>query len=383
MQSFDTIILGTGGVGSATLFHLARRGQRVLGLDRFPPGHDRGSSHGQTRLIRQAYYEQPDYVPLLKRAYELWEQLSQLTGKKLFFPVGVLQVGARTGRVLPGVLASAALHGLAVDELSSSDVAERFPGFRLPESLGAVFERNAGYLLVEDCVVAHAAQAVASGAVLQAGESVLGWKRVGSGVEVTTDRGRYSAKSLVITAGAWAGPLLSDLGVPLQVTRKPLYWFAAPDEGYHQDHGGPGFIFETPEGNFYGFPKRDAAGVKVAEHSGGDFVNDPLRVDRTPHADETNRVQAFLGKYMPGVTREQTGFAVCLYTLSPDRNFLLDRHPEYPQVSFAAGLSGHGFKFTSVLGEVLADLATEGKTRLPIGFLSARRPGLRGLAKMV
>lgn len=382
MQIFDTIVLGTGGVGAAALFHLARRGQRVLGLDRFPPGHDRGSSHGQTRLIRQAYYEQPDYVPLLKRAYELWDELSRLVGKQLFFPVGVLQVGARNGRVIPGVLASAALHGLAVDELSSADVAERFPGFQLTDTLGAVFERNAGYLLVEECVLAHAAQAVANGAVLQSGETVLGWKPVGSGVEVVTDRARYCSKSLVITAGAWAGPLLADLGVPLQVVRKPLYWFAAPDEGYHQERGGPGFIFETPEGNFYGFPKRDSAGVKVAEHSGGDFVFDPLKVDRSPHAGETTRVQAFLAKYMPGVSSEQTGFAVCLYTLSPDRNFLVDRHPAAPHVSFAAGLSGHGFKFTSVLGEVLADLATEGTTRLPIEFLSARRPGLRGLAKM-
>jgi monomeric sarcosine oxidase len=306
--------------------------------------------------------------------------LSQLCGKALLFPVGVLQVGPRAGRVLPGVLASARQHGLAVDELSANDLSERFPGFRISESLGAVFERNAGYLLVEECVLAHVQQAIAHGAALHIGETVLGWRGTPKGVEVTTDRGTYSAGSLVITAGAWAGPLLADLGVPLQVVRKSLYWYAADDAGHHQDQGTPGFIFETPEGNFYGFPKRDAAGIKVAEHTGGEMLSDPLKVNRAPIAAETARVEAFLGNYLPGVTREAKGFATCLYTLSPDRNFLVDRHPECGRVSFAAGLSGHGFKFTSVLGEVLADLAIEGETRLPIGFLSVRRPGLRGLA---
>jgi sarcosine oxidase len=378
-DTYDTIVLGTGGVGSAALYHLARRGIRAVGIDRFAPGHDHGSSHGQTRLIRQAYYEHPDYVPLLKRAYELWAELSEHCGKQLFHQVGVLQVGAKDGRIIPGVIASAREHNLDVEELSAADLQARFPGFRVPEPLAALFERRAGYLLVEDCVLAHAEYAVKMGAELRTEESVQSWSCEGGRVRVETDRSTVIANSLIVTAGAWAAGVLGDLEIPFQVVRKPLYWYAAPPALYDQTNGCPGFIYEVPFGNFYGFPGRDELGVKLAEHSGGDTVLDPLAVDRTPHAAETSRVEQFLSTYLPGVTRTGTNFAVCLYTLSPDRNFVVDQHPMYPQVSFAAGLSGHGFKFTSVLGEALADLAQHGSTRLPIGFLGCRRAGLRSV----
>ena len=374
-KSFDTIVLGVGGVGSAVLSHLARRGRSVLGLDRFPPGHDRGSSHGQTRLIRQAYFEHADYVPLLKRAYTQWDELSQQCGKKLFHRVGVLQVGPREGRILPGVLASAQQHGLAVEELTPDQLVQRFPEFQVPGSLGAVFEQNAGYLCVEDCVLAQVDQAVKYGATLQTGETVLGWRDDAGGVRVQTDRDTYLANSLVIAAGAWARDLLSDLNIGLEVARKPVYWFAAPDS-YDESQGTPGFIFETPAGNFYGFPRRGASGLKTAEHSGGDSVGDPLLVDRNEHPADTQLIKEFLRDYLPGVTDQQIGFSVCLYTLSPDRQFILDQHPQHPQVSFAAGLSGHGFKFVNVLGEALADLAEKRSTTLPVGFLNCRRPSL-------
>ena len=373
MEKFDTIVLGTGGVGSATLYHLARRGVRVLGLDRFPPGHDRGSSHGRTRLIRQAYYEHPDYVPLLFRAYELWAELEKQTNQHLYHEVGVLQVGAGDGVVLPGVLASARLHGLDVEKLTPAELARRFPGFRIPDSLAAVFERRAGYLLVEDCVRTHADLAVKHGADLRTGGAVLSWRPEGSGVIVETEQGTFAADSLVISAGAWAGGLLADLGVKLEVIRKSLYWFEAPPVPFGEEAGFPGFLFETPQGNFYGFPRLDETGLKVAEHTLGLPVADPLTVSREPDAAETARVEQFLTDYMPAVSRRQINFATCLYTLSPDRHFIIDRHPLHSQVSFAAGLSGHGFKFTSVLGEVLADLSQQGQTALPIGFLSVNR----------
>lgn len=378
MRIHDVIILGTGGVGSAALFHLARRGMSVLGIDRFSPGHDRGSSHGETRMIRQAYYEHADYVPLLKRAYELWDELSEMAGRQLLYRCGVLQAGPRDGRVLPGVLGAARQHGLDLEELDPREAMRRYPGFRIPEHLGVVFERCAGYLLVEECVREHARQAVTAGAELHTGETVLEW-RAGQGgpIEVVTDRDRYAARRLIVTAGAWAGPMLRNLGIPLEVVRKPLYWFAAPDEPYHERIGSPGFIIETPQGNFYGFPKRDELGLKVAEHTGGESVPDPLALDRTEHIDETKNVRWFLENYMPGVSGEQTHFDVCMYTLSPDRNFLVDQHPVYPDVFFAAGLSGHGFKFTTILGEVLADLAQKGSTKHPIGFLTCRREALK------
>ena len=373
MVAYDVIVLGVGGVGSAALSHLAQRGARVLGIDRFPPGHDRGSSHGDTRIIRQAYFEHPDYVPLVKRAYTLWTDLAKRSGQTLYHETGLLQVGPHDGHVVQGVLKSAAQHGLSVERLSPTESARRFPGFRIPEPLTAVFEARAGYLRVEDCVRAHAAAAQRSGAELRIGETVLEWSAKDSGATVRTDAGTYSAANLIITAGAWAGQLLGDLGVPLEVVRKSLYWFATDAPHYREDRGGPAFLFETPQGEFYGFPEIDSLGVKTAEHTGGLPVADPLTVDRSEDARETARLRAFLTEHVPFVSTRQTRFTTCLYTLSPDRHFLVDRHPRHRNVAFAAGLSGHGFKFASVLGEVLADWATWGETKQPVEFLSLKR----------
>ncbi len=373
MAVFDVIVIGTGGVGSAAVMHLARRGLKVVGIDRFPPGHDRGSSHGDTRLIRQAYFEHSDYVPLLKRAYELWADLESASGRKLYHEVGILQAGAPDGEIIPGVLRSAREHGLSVESLDAGDVARRFPGFRLQPGMAAVFEQRAGFLRVEDCVRAHAAAAVAAGAEIRTGEAVASWKASQGTVEVQTDRDTYSAKSLVIAAGAWANDLLSNLGVRFDVVRKSLYWFDVASPVYRESAGSPGFIFETPDGHFYGFPQIDELGVKVAEHTGGHPVADPLRVDQSEDPRETARVRDFLTRSMPAVGQRTTRFATCLYTLSPDRHFVVDRHPAHGNVCYAAGLSGHGFKFVSVLGEILADWAAEGSTTQPVGFLGRRR----------
>lgn len=370
MQSFDAIVLGTGGVGSAAAMHLAARGMRVLGLDRFGPGHDRGSSHGHTRVIRQAYFEHPDYVPLLRRAYELWEQLEQARRVKLFHRVGVLQVGLPEGAVIAGVKASAKLHSLPIDCLTAAECRERFSGFRIDENQAAVFEPNAGYLLVERCVIEHLDAAGQKGADLRNGVEVRGWREEGKGVIVETDQGTFAADRLVITAGAWASQLLSGLGVQLRVLRKPLYWFAPLNDVYRQ---APCYLYDLPEGCFYGFPQVDEKGMKLAEHSGGREVADPLRLDRQLDEADCARVAQFIERWLPQATTQLREHATCMYTMSPDEHFIVDRHPEYPQVSFAAGLSGHGFKFTNVLGEALCDLAVKGRTELPIEFLSLKR----------
>lgn len=229
----------------------------------------------------------------------------------------------------------------------------RFPGVRIPRPLVALFEKRAGYLDVEDCVRAAADQAVQRRAALRIGENVRGWKADRTSASVETDRGTYRAASLIITAGAWAGTLLADLGIRFQVIRKSLYWYAAPERLYSPIHGFPGFLIETDDGSFYGFPRIDEHGLKAAEHTGGLPVADPLTVDRHPDPNETIRVERFLAEYLPAVSREPLDFATCLYTLSPDSHFVVDRHPAHPQVSFAAGLSGHGFKFATVLGEAL------------------------------
>lgn len=377
MDRYDAIVLGTGGVGSAALAHLARRGARALGIDRFPPGHDRGSSHGQTRLIRQAYFEHPDYVPLLLRAFDLWRELEADCGETLYHQVGLVEIGPPDGEVLEGVRASAQAHNLPIETLSARETMRRFPGFRVPENCEAVFETRAGYLFVERCVRAHADQAVRRGARLHTGETIRSWRADGSGAVVETDRGRYAADRLVITAGPWAGSLLGELQIGLRVVRKPLFWFAPRGDAYRADRGCPAFYYELADGCFYGVPQIDDAGVKVAEHTGGVEVDDPLNVNREVDPAEQRRAASFVGEFLVDASTECTGHTVCMYTMTPDAHFVVDRHPHHPQVAFAAGLSGHGFKFTGVLGEALAQLALEGSTSLPIGFLSVARESLR------
>ncbi len=373
----DCLVLGTGGVGSAALYHLARRGARALGIDRFPPGHDRGSSHGETRIIRQAYFEHPDYVPLLLHAYELWTDLEARTGKELHRQTGLLQVGPRDGAVVPGVLRSAREHSLEVEELSSREVEDRFPGFRVPGDMTAVLERRAGYLRVEACVLAHAEEARRLGAEIRVGETALGWHADASSVTLTTDRATYTAGSLIITAGPWATGIIGDIGVRLEVRRKPVFWHRTSRDVYREERGCPCFLFETPEGTFYGFPEIGRTGLKAAEHTGGEPVADPLAVDRTLREADKARIDAFHAKHLPGVTRECLRHSVCMYTMTSDEHFVVDRHPISPRVIFAAGLSGHGFKLTGVIGESLAEMALAEGTRLPVGFLARSRQGLQ------
>ena len=372
-MTYDAIVIGVGGVGSAALYHLAHRGLRVLGLDRFPPGHDRGSSHGQSRVIRQAYHEHPNYVPLLLRSYELWHELEEAAEQKLFHQVGLLFGGPPEGEVIAGVELAAAKHQLLVEQISVAESNARWPAYRAPESFRMVFEPLAGFLLVEDCVKAHIDAATLAGAELRCGPAVRGWKPNGDGVSVETDEATFHANRLIITAGAWASDLLSSLGIRLEVLRKPLFWFGANDTRHDVQSGCPCFFFETLGGQFYGFPKSDSLGVKIAEHSGGTPVNDPLTVDRTLRVADRERVELCLAEHLPGVSRECTACAVCMYTMSPDQHFIVGRHPEFPQVAFTAGLSGHGFKFTSVLGEIMAGLAVDGSSRLDINFLSPAR----------
>jgi sarcosine oxidase len=372
-MSYDAIILGTGGVGSAAALHLARRGASVLGLDRFPAGHDRGSSHGETRIIRQAYFEHTNYVPLLLRAYELWRELEQAAGEPLLQQVGLLQIGPAQGAVISGVLASAREHHLAVELLSPAEISQRFPAFRVPAGMVGVFEPTAGYLRVERCVLAHLAAARQHGAEFRTA-AVRSFRPEGSGVAVQLESGEVlHAGRLVVTAGPWAPQLLASLGIPLTIRRKHVCWFRSSAESLAATAGCPTFLYELTGGVFYGFPGIDSLGLKVAEHSGGEPVADPLADPRQLDQADLDRVRGFVDGHLAGGAAELVRHSVCFYTMSPDEHFLVDRHPEMPQVVFAAGLSGHGFKFTSVLGEALADLTLDGTTRLPIGHLSVRR----------
>ncbi len=374
---YDVIVLGVGGFGSAACYHLAKRGVRVLGLEQFPLVHDRGSSHGDTRIIRLAYFEHPDYVPLLRRAYQLWEELEQSTGKTLFRKTRLLISGPSDGEAIPGALRAAQEHRLSVEHLTADAAQQRFPDFRLPEGHEAVLEPDAGLLHVEDCVRTHIEEARRAGADIRGDTAVLNWSRTGSHLTVETPQGPLTAARIVITAGAWTNQLLAKIGLPLTVVRKFVGWYAVEPGAYHVDRGYPTFYVEHGDGAFYGFPSLDGRTLKFAEHTGRDVVIDPAHVDRSVRPEDLARLEAFRTAVLPRTLPQLDRSSVCLYTLTPDHHFVVDRHPQDERVIVAAGFSGHGFKFTSVIGETLADLACHGRTAAPIEFLRWNRPALQ------
>lgn len=375
-SEFDAIVLGVGGMGSAACLEFARRGTRVLGIEQFSLGHNRGSSHGETRIIRKAYFEHPSYVPLLHRAYDLWHQLESSTGLALLKPTGLVLSGPPDGETIRGARQSAQLHRLQLEDLSPGDAQRRFPGLVFPEDHAVAFEPGAGTLLVDDCVRAQVDEARRLGAVVRDNEPVLSWSTDGRTARVTTSRGEYRAKSLVVTAGSWSGPLLNELKLPLRVLRKFVCWFPVKPGHLAVGSGYPTYFYELPHGTFYGFPSFDGTTIKVAEHSGGDLVSDPATVDRECHPEDLSRLQEFAREHLAVTELAPARHAVCLYTLTPDQHFVVDRHPKWSNVVIAAGFSGHGFKFCPVIGEALADLTLQGTTPLPIDFLSVARAAL-------
>ncbi|MEC7239771.1 MAG: N-methyl-L-tryptophan oxidase [Myxococcota bacterium] len=368
MNHFDAIVIGLGGVGSAALSHLARSGCHVLGLEQFQVGHSLGSSHGETRVIRKAYFEHPSYVPLLKRSYELWDALEKDSGETLFERCGVVQIGPPDGDVIQGVLRSADQHGLEVERLDREQLREKAPMLRLPDGMAALWEEDGGLLHVEACVKAHARDAIRRGATVLQGERVVNWHSDGEGVVVRTLSDRYSADRVLFCAGAWTSSLLSRIGRPLNVLRKVQIWSSAEQPWRHA----PVFLYDLESGVFYGFPDC-GTGVKVAEHSGGEAV-DPNALDRDLHGGDLDRVVGFNQRWLEGLGAPHR-HAVCMYTMSPDENFLVGPHPKGSRVFVAAGLSGHGFKFCPVLGEGLAQMMTAGTSSLDFEFLSPSRLG--------
>ncbi|MBX3423764.1 MAG: N-methyl-L-tryptophan oxidase [Pirellulaceae bacterium] len=371
---YDCVVIGLGGVGSAVVYQLALGGYRVLGVDQYAPPHMHGSSHGQTRIIRKAYFEHPDYVPLLIRAYELWRQLEGDVGKQLYWPTGLLQVGPADGSVLSGVRRSASTHQLPIQEMTMREAIARFPGVRGPDDWQAILELDAGFLEVEACVSAHLELARRSGAELLPNTHVVAWQvnKHSQGVTVQTVGQRYQAQRLVIAAGPWADNCLGCYRLPLRVLRKYVYWFKVP-QSYHFSCGFPCFFYDTPEGYFYGFPDHGGQGFKVARHSGGTPVQTVQGANHPVDVHDRQAVESFLQRYMPDVTRQLAQWQGCYYTMTPDEHFIVDTLPEAPSVVIVAGLSGHGFKFTSVLGEIAAQLVTDRTPTLNTSFLGLQR----------
>lgn len=372
-KPFDCVVIGTGAMGSAALYHAARRGWSVLGLDRFPAGHDRGSSHGQTRIIRQAYFEHPDYVPLVLEAYRWWAEIEKASGERLFEPCGLLQVGRPDGPIIGGIRKSADRHQLQLKSFSFTELESRFPMFRFDSNTVGLFEPVAGYLHVERCVKAMVAQAILAGATVVDDASVRVWERNSDGTwRIETDAGEYLARRLVITVGAWAPEFLTDIGCQLQVISKHQHWFQTQQPELTLEKGCPVYFFETERGFFYGFPDFDGNGNKVAEHSGKSTVADPLNLDRNLDSRDLQRVTAFIAQHLSTPQATHCGHSVCMYTMTPDEHFVVDTIDAAGTAAVGCGFSGHGFKFAPVIGKALIDLV-DGKRRGEMEFLRMSR----------
>jgi len=373
-KSHEVIIAGLGAMGSAAAFHLARRGRAVLGFDRFAPPHTLGSSHGRTRIIREAYFEHPAYVPIVQRAYQLWVELESAARTTLLLKTGGLMIGRPESEVVTGARLSAERHGLPHAVLSAPEVTRRFPGLTPETGMIAVHEPRAGILFPEACIGAHLGLAQSYGAEIHTQEPVLSWNADGSGVSVTTERATYKAESLVITAGAWASELLADLQPPLTVERQILFWF---DSSQASDSFSPErcpvHLWQFDDHQvFYGFPNL-GDGVKVARHHRG-ILGAPDRLSREVDAAEIKDMRGIVRRFLPGAGGAFRSAAVCLYTDTPDWHFWIDRHPAHSNVVIASPCSGHGFKFSSAVGEILADLATDRTPPFDLALFRNRWP---------
>ena len=355
-------------MGGATAQHLAHRGRRVLGLERFASGHARGSSHGESRIIREIYFEHPLYVPIVRRAYELWHALEAEVHERLLTITGGLMIGPQDGTLVSGVLRSAEAHGIPHELLSADEVGDRFPGFELGDEDVAVLDVRAGYLDADACVRAQYDVARRHGAELRFDERVTSWSSDGDHVRVETTHGRYAARQLVMSAGPWMNELFPELELPLSVERQVLVWLepSSDRERYDPEHC-PIYLWEYARGHLgYGFP-RLSNGVKAAVFHDGDVVHDPDEISRTVTPDEIQRVRDALRHILPGVANGEVRDAkVCPFTNTPDTHFLIDFHPSFPNVLISSPCSGHGFKFASAIGELQADLIVEGRGRFDV-----------------
>ena len=370
---YDVIVLGVGGMGSATVYELASRGLRVLGLERFDIPHSFGSSHGVTRIIRMAYFEDPSYVPLLRRSYERWRDLESVSGERLLYITGSVDTGSEEGKVFTGSLRSCQEHGLPHEALTSSELTRRFPGCRFPEDWMSVYQPDGGFVLSERCIVNHVFAALERGGEVRAREMVLEWSSAGDIVRVETTRGSYEAGALVITAGAWAGPLMPALDHLLVPERQVMGWFHPLRPELFAPDKCPVVIGEFEEGNYYSFPTFGVPGFKIGKFHHLNESTTAESLDRDCRDEDEAVLRQAVARYFPDANGPTMALTTCMFTNTPDEHFIIDALPGFPNVFVAAGFSGHGFKFCSVVGEIMADLATKGETGHDITLLRLDR----------
>lgn len=376
---FDVIVLGVGTMGAPACYYLSKRGLKVLGIEQFSIPHEKGSYTGQSRIIRQSYFEHPDYVPLLRRAYENWYELESIVGEKVFYKTGLLYLGNAHSRVLQGCKDSAQLHHLPLQTIGFQDIKKIYPQFSIPDDFYGVFESEAGFLCPEKIVSLYLELAQKEGAKVRVNEKVLKWSLEGESVRVETEKAAYFSSQLILCAGAWSSTFVSETGLQLKVTRQLVGWVENDHSKAFALGYFPCWMIDDPEkGIYYGFPELNDAfaapsGMKVAFHSPGPLT-EPDDLNRLDTSSDDEDFRFVLEKYLPSANRKTKALKSCMYTYSPDENFVIDFHPlSQGKVVFACGFSGHGFKFASVIGEILADLVTKRKSSLPIGFLSLQR----------
>ena len=372
---YDAIVIGLGGMGSASAYHLARRGHRVLGLEQFEPLHEQGSSHGLTRIIRLAYHEDPSYVPLLRRSYELWHELERTAGEELLVTTGSLEGGPEDGEMFRGALEAARLHDIPHEVLAGDELRRRHPGYAaIGDDIHVVWQPDGGFLLAERTMRAHLDAAATAGAELRFREPVTSWEPTADGgVRVTTRTGSHEADRLVVCAGAWARALLPRLEALAVPERQVLAWLTPRRPDLFTPDRFPVFLVEVEEGSYYGFPTHEGHGFKIGWYHHFREPIDPDDPDRSTRPDDEAALRAFVERYFPDAAGPTEMLRACIFTNSPDEHFLIDRLPDTPQVSVAAGFSGHGYKFCSVVGEIMADLALDGATRHDIGLFRLDR----------
>ena len=368
MAHYDAAVIGLGAMGSAAAWMLARRGLSVVGFDQFRPPHNLGSSHGDTRVIREAYYEDPSYVPLVQRAYELWRELGAATGGELLRTTGALMVSAEDGLLVPGALASAREHGIPHEPLSAAEIRRRFPVTMPHDGLVGLLEHRAGALDVEGCISAQLELAAREGAELRFDTPIGRWTPtdlddVESPIAIETTEGAVTADRLILTAGAWTASLLGKLKLPLLVSRQVMFWLRPKGDGGRFAAGNlPVWMWERGRQDFgYGLPDL-GNGVKVGHHFPDELV-EPSNYDRTVRPSDEATIRSWLEATLPDVSGEILRAETCLYTNTPDAHFLLDLHPKRPNIVAACPCSGHGFKFAPAIGEAIADLAIERRSR--------------------
>jgi sarcosine oxidase len=382
-MKFDVIVVGLGAMGSASIYELSRRGLRVLGIDQHEPPHRLGSTHGRTRIIREAYFEHPLYVPLVRRAYDLWDDLEREAARALFHRTGGLMIGPEDGVLVAGSRRSAGEHGVPHEMLSAADVRRRWPAYDPPDGHVALFELRAGLLLPEACVETYLDLARRNGATIRVGERVVAWTADGDGVHVRTDRATYRAGRLVLTAGAWLPSLVPDVSMPLTIERQMFHWFEpTARRELHRADRCPLALWEfEPDRMVAMFPDL-GDGVKTGVHHEGE-TTDPATVRRTTSDAEDTDIRSLLARLMPDAAGPQLEARVCLYTNTPDHDFLIDTDPHHANVLLVSPCSGHGFKFASAIGEIVAELVANGDSRFDLTpfrlarFASTPDDGLR------